>query len=87
MTLDGHENDIDGANYPFVSRVTIAKRRDVPPNPIVMVKRCMNIKIPTYVVEPVDELKSRVRRVVLGEESEPIICVIDHHNRSILAAE
>ena len=42
---------IDGANYPFVSRVTIAKRRDVPPNTIVMVKRCMKMKMPTDVID------------------------------------
>ncbi len=70
---------------PVVARVTVLKRKVVPPNSVVQLPCKMDATLSDdYVVEAVDGLKVLVPRVVRAGGTEPIVCMVNVSDQYLL---
>ncbi len=79
LDFDGQKLDlkVKGPNSsPTVAKVTMMKRRVIPPNSVVRVPCKMSAELPDYVVEAVDGLNVLVPRVVRSGGTEPVVCMV-----------
>ena len=53
-----------GGGSPTVSRVTVHKRRIIPPHSVAKIKRKMDQDLPAYVIEPIEQSKFLTPRIV-----------------------
>ena len=75
LNVDSHQGP------PQVARVTVSKRRVIPPNSVVQLKCSIDIEMPDYVIEPIQDVKVLVPRVVRAGGTDPIICVLSPSDR------
>jgi transposase InsO family protein len=64
-----------------VSRVTVVKRRVIPPNSVTRVKCKLKGNVSTYMIEPVQGLKVLVPRTLHADDVQPTICVVNTSNK------
>ncbi len=67
-------------NVPLVARVTVAKRRVIPPQSVALVQCNMAAEMLDYVVEPCGEANVFGPRVFRRSGSDPIVCVVNTAN-------
>lgn len=72
--------DTEGSS-PTVSRVTVAKRRVIPPHSVVKIKCKMDQDLTDYVIEPVEQSKFLTPRIVREGGTEPVMCLINPTDR------
>ncbi|MES9882037.1 MAG: pol polyprotein [Sedimenticola sp.] len=85
LVFDGQEIDLKvqgRSESPQVARVTVDRRRVVPPNSVVQIKCSMgsglsDASLSDYVIEPVDNLEVLVPRVLRQGGDAPIVCVVN----------
>ncbi|XP_053400393.1 uncharacterized protein LOC128557241 [Mercenaria mercenaria] len=74
--------DVDSINgFPSVSRVTVAKRKVIPPHSVAHVKCKMDTELTDYVIEPLDQSKVWKPRVVREGFTDPVVCVVNSTDR------
>jgi transposase InsO family protein len=64
-----------------VSRVTVVKRRLIPPNSVTRIKCKLKGNVSTYMIEPVQGLKVLVPRTLHANDSQPVVCVVNPSNK------
>ena len=72
--------DTEGGS-PTVSRVTVDKRRIIPPHSVAKIKCKMDQDLTDYVIEPVEQSKFLTPRIVREGGTEPIMCLINPTDR------
>ena len=78
-----------GKTDPSVARVTVAKRRVIPPNSVAKIKCKMDAKLSDYVIEPVGKHQGKllIPKVIRGEGTAPVMCVVNPSDRYRLLAK
>ena len=80
--------DVDSAGEcPKVSRVTVAKRRVIPPHSVARIKCKMDQNMTDYVIEPVEHSKFLAPRIVREGGSEPVVCLVNPSDRYRLVSK
>ncbi|XP_045215056.2 uncharacterized protein LOC123565253 [Mercenaria mercenaria] len=73
---------VDSINgFPSESRVTVAKRRVIPPHSVAHVICNMDTELTDYVIEPLDQSKVWKPRVVREGVTDPVVCVVNPTDR------
>ena len=75
MELNLNVSSTDG--QPSVARVTVVKRRVVPPHTVAKVECKLDCVLPDYVVEPSSNSKFIAPRVVRGAGTNPVMCLVN----------
>lgn len=84
LLFDGMEITMDVGKAwgsPVVARVSVDKRRVIPPHSVARVKCTMSQSLPEYVVEPIGNQRFLMPRVVRSSGSEPIVCLLNPSDR------
>ena len=68
LNVDSHQGP------PQVARVTVSKRRVIQPNSVVQLKCSIDVEMPGYVIEPIQNVNVLVLRVVRAGGTDPIMC-------------
>ena len=85
ITLDGDAHIRD----PQVARITVARRRVVPPNSVAQIHCNIDRGMSDYVIEPVGKYQGKllIPRVIREGNSHPIMCVVNPSDRYRLLAK
>jgi predicted aspartyl protease len=75
LNVDPHEGGYS------VARVTVSKRRVIPPYSVAKIPCKLSEKLTDYVVEPIGSPKVVIPRVLRHGDSEPIVCVLNPSDR------
>ena len=62
---------------PHISRIKLARNITIPPNSVVKVPGQLDFKLPDYVIEPINNVKLIIPRVLRSGKTEPIMCLIN----------
>ena len=83
LTFDGQEIplDVGSSGHVQVARVTVARRRVIPPNSAIKIPCQLSREMPDYVIEPVENLKVLAPRVVRDAGEEPVMCLVNVSDR------
>jgi predicted aspartyl protease len=84
LIFDGRQIILDvgsGGDTPTVARVTVAKRLVIPPQSVARVKCHIDKTLSDYYIEPVEQSKFLVPRIVREVGSEPIRCQLNPSDR------
>ena len=70
--------DTDSSEGPIaIARVTVARRRVVPPNSVVKVECKISADMPDYLVEPCEDAKVFGPRVLCKAGTPPVMCIVN----------
>ena len=84
LLFDGMEISLDEVSTqgsPTVARVTVSKRRVIPPQSVAKVKCDLSQDLPDYVIEPTSKAKFMMPRVVRKGGTAPVVCVVNPSDR------
>jgi transposase InsO family protein len=70
---------------PTIARVTVAKRRVVPPNSVAHITCEMDENLKSYIIEPSKQCQRvLIPRTVHSEKSSPVVCVVNPSDKYVL---
>ncbi len=78
LTYDDFEIDMNVRStegLPQVARVTVSKRRVIPPNSVIQLQCAMDARLPDYVIEPCFKSDIFGPRVLRKAGSDPVVCI------------
>jgi transposase InsO family protein len=69
---------------PVIGRVTVARRRVVPPNSVTHISCKLDEDLPSYIIEPSGGLSVLVPRTVHSAGTDPVVCVVNATDKYML---
>ena len=84
LMFDGqilHLNMEDSHGAPHIAKVTVIKRQVIPPNSVVRVKCHLQREMPDYIIEPVEDAKMLIPKILRAAGTDPVLCVLNPTDR------